>query len=63
MKTVTKNQVKQKMVGSVVASLKIEKLQPNPSIVTALNACVNHGGSTQLLIDDVLAKNVSLRSR
>lgn len=63
MKTVTKNQVRQKLVGSVVASLKVEKLKPNAHVVTALNACVDQGGSTQLLIDDVLARNVSLRSR
>lgn len=61
MKTISKQQVRQKIVSNVLASLRIEKLQPSPEIVQGLDACVAGKETTAHLRQRVISRHVALR--
>lgn len=61
MKTITKLQVRKKRVGNVLASLRIEKLQPSPEVVRGLNACMAGQDTTAHLRQQVISHHVTLR--
>lgn len=61
MKTITKLQVRKKRVGNVLASLRIEKLQPSPEVVDGLNACMAGQDTTTHLREQVMHRHVTLR--
>jgi hypothetical protein len=61
MKTITKQQMRQKMVGNVLAHLRIEKLQPSPEVVRGLNACVAGQDTTAHLRQQIISRHVTLR--
>ena len=61
MKIITKQEVRRKRVGNVLASLRIEKLQPSAEVVRGLNACVAGQETTSNLRQQVIARHVTLR--
>ena len=61
MKTISKQQVRQKTVSNVLASLRIEKLQPSAEVVLGLNACMNCQETTAHLRQQILSRHVTLR--
>jgi hypothetical protein len=61
MKTISKQQVRQKTVSNVLASLRIEKLQPSPEVVRGLNACMAGQDTTAHLRQQVISRHVTLR--
>ena len=58
MKTISKQQVRQKTVSNVLASLRIEKLQPSAEVVLGLNACMNGQETTAHLRQQILSRHV-----
>jgi len=63
MKTISKQQVRQKAVANVLAHLRIEQLQPSPEVVRGLNACVAGQDTTAHLHAEVMNRHVTLRRR
>jgi len=61
MKTISKQEVRRKVVGNVLASLRIEKLQPSAEVVRGLNACMAGQETTANLHQQVMKRHVSLR--
>lgn len=61
MKTISKQQVRQKTVSNVLASLRMEKLQPSPEVVRGLNACMAGQDTTMHLRQQVINRHVTLR--
>lgn len=61
MKTISKQQVRQKAVSNVLASLRIEKLQPSLEVVRGLNACMDGKETTAHLRQQVIQRHVTLR--
>ena len=43
MKTISKTAMRQKAVSNVLASLRMERLQPSPAVVQAMVACAHCG--------------------
>ena len=61
MKKITKQEIRTKLVGSVVASLRMEQLMPSQDTVRGLNACVAGKQTTALLLESVKQRHVTLR--
>ena len=61
MKTISKQQVRQKTVSNVLASLRIEKLQPSPEVVRGLHACMEGQDTPLQLRQQVISRHVTLR--
>lgn len=61
MKTISKQDIRRKVVGNVLASLRIENLQPSAEVVRGLNACVNGKETTAQLRQKVIQRHVTLR--
>ena len=61
MKTISKQQIRQKTVSNVLASLRIEKLQPSAEVVRGLNACMDGRETTAHLRQQVIQRHVTLR--
>ena len=61
MKTISKQQVRQKTVSNVLASLRIEQLQPSAEVVRGLNACMDGQETTANLRQQILNRHVTLR--
>ncbi len=63
MKTISKQEMRSKRVGNVLASLRIEKLQPSAEVVRGLNACMAGQETTTNLQQQVMKRHGSLRRR
>ena len=61
MKTISKQDIRRKVVGNVLASLRIENLQPSAEVVRGLNACVDGKETTAHLRQQVIQRHVTLR--
>ena len=61
MKTISKQEIRRKVVGNVLASLRIEKLQPSAEVAHGLNACMAGQETTANLHQQVMKRHVSLR--
>lgn len=61
MKTVSRQVVRQKVVSNVLASLRMEKLQPSAEVVRGMNACLAGEETTANLRQQVMRRHVPLR--
>ena len=61
MKSISKEAVRSKVVGNVLASMRIEKLTPSDYVVRGLNACVQGQRSTAQVMQEVMRHHVPLR--
>jgi hypothetical protein len=61
MKTISKQQVRQKTVSNVLAFLRIERLQPSAEVVRGLSACMDGQETTAHLRQQILNRHVTLR--
>ncbi len=61
MKTISKQQIRQKTVANVLAHLRIEQLQPSAEVVRGLNACMAGQDTTAHLHQQVMHRHVTLR--
>ncbi|MFO0108114.1 MAG: antitoxin VbhA family protein [Burkholderiales bacterium] len=61
MKTISKQQMRKKTVNNVLASLRIEKLQPSPEVVRGLNACMAGQETTAHVRQQVMSRHVTIR--
>ena len=61
MKKISKQEVRTKLVGSVVASLRMEQLTPSQDTVKGLYACVAGKQTTALLVESVKQRHVTPR--
>ncbi len=61
MKTISKQAVRSKAVGNVLASLRIERLTPSDAVVQAMQACMNGTDSTANVIKQLMQHHVTLR--
>jgi hypothetical protein len=60
MKTITKQEIHSKVVGNVLASLRIEELRPSAELVRGLNACMAGQETTANLHQQVINRHVTL---
>ena len=60
MKIITKQEIRSKVVGNVLASLRIEELQPSAEVVRGLNACMAGQETTANLRQQVISRHVTL---
>ena len=61
MKTISKTAMRQKTVSNVLASLRMEHLQPSPAVVQAMVACVAGQVSTAHVRQQVMQQHVTLQ--
>lgn len=61
MRKISKQAAREKAVGNVLASLKIESLVPSPEVVSGLHACIERKDSTDNVLAKVLRRHVTLR--
>ncbi len=61
MKKISKMAMRQKAVGNVLASLRIERLQPSDAVVQGMMACVSGQETTANVRRRVMHQHVSLR--
>lgn len=61
MKIITKQEVRRKRVGNVLASLRMEQLTPSYAVVQAMQACVSGHESTDNVIKQIVQRHVTLR--
>lgn len=61
MKKISKQTVRSKAVGNVLASLRIEQLTPGDYVVKGMNACLTGQKTTANVLQDVIRHHVALR--
>ncbi len=61
MKTISKQAVRERMVGSILASLRIEQLVPSAVVIDGMKACVAGTNTTEKLLADIVSQHVTLR--
>jgi len=61
MKKISKQQVRGKAIGNVLASLRIEQLAPGDYVVKGLNACMDGKDTTGNVLKEVMRRHVALR--
>lgn len=61
MKKITRQSMQQKMVGNVLASLRIESLQPSREVVAGLQSCIDGKETTSHILEGVMRRHVTLR--
>lgn len=61
MKKISKQTVRSKAVGNVLASLRIEHLTPGEYVVRGMNDCVKGQETTANVLQEVLRRHVTLR--
>jgi len=61
MKKISKELVRSKAVGGVLASLRIENLTPSDYVVKGLNACMSRQETTANILQMVIRHHVTLR--
>ena len=49
------------MVGSILASLRIEQLVPSAVVIDGMKACVAGTNTTEKLLADIVSQHVTLR--
>lgn len=61
MKKISKQTVRSKAVGSVLASLRIEKLTPGDYVVKGMHECLSGQRTTVNVLQEVMRHHVPLR--
>lgn len=61
MKTISKQAVRNKAIGNVLASLRIERLAPSATVVQAMQACMDGQETTANVLQQVKQRHVALR--
>ena len=61
MKKVSKQLVRSKTVGNVLASLRIEQLAPSDYVIKGMNACLVGKDTTANLLQEVMRRHVAVR--
>ena len=61
MKKVSKQLVRSKTVGNVLASLRFEQLTPSDYVVKGMNACLAGKDTTANLLQEVMRRHVAVR--
>lgn len=61
MKTISKQVMRSKAVGNVLASLRMERLTPSDAVVQAMQACMRGTDTTANAIKQVTQRHVTLR--
>jgi hypothetical protein len=61
MKKISKQSVRQKSVGNVLASLNIEQLTPSATVIKGMQACIAGTTTTDRLLADVISCHVAIR--
>jgi hypothetical protein len=61
MKTISKQAIRSKAVGTVLASLRIERLKPSDAVVQAMQACMSGRETTVNVIQQVKQRHDALR--
>lgn len=61
MKKISRSNIRHKAVGNVLASLRIEKLQPSEDVVQCMQACMSGQETIANVRQQVLRRHVALR--
>jgi hypothetical protein len=61
MKKISKKEIRDKLVGNVLASLRIEQLSPGHYVVEGMRACVSGKETTANVLQEVMRRHVTLR--
>ncbi len=61
MKKISKQATRQKAVGNVLATLRIEQLKPSPSVVQGLRTYLAGNTTADQLLADVMSHHVAVR--
>lgn len=61
MKKISKQVVRSKAVGNVLASLRIEKLVPGDYVIEGMNACLSGKSTTANVLQEVMRHHVKIR--
>lgn len=61
MKKVSKQLVRSKTVGNVLASLRFEQLAPSDHVIKGMNACLAGKDTTTNLLQEVMRRHVAVR--
>lgn len=61
MKTISKQAARDKTIGNIVASLRIEDLAPRPAVIAGLKACMAGKATTDTVLAGVIRHHVALR--
>lgn len=61
MKKITRQEARDKIVGSILGSLRIEDLQPSTEVIAGMKACVAGQDTTQHLLVQVKSRHAKIR--
>jgi len=61
MKRISKQAARGKVVGSILASLRIEQLTPSEEVVKGMKACIAGEETTEHVLAEVIRQHVTLR--
>lgn len=61
MKKITRQEARDKIVGSILGTLRIEQLQPSAEVVEGMKACVAGQDTTQHLLEQAKSRHAKIR--
>jgi hypothetical protein len=61
MKKITRAEMRAKAVGSILGSLRIEKLTPSNLVVSGMNSCIQGQDTTQHLLQETIKYHAQIR--
>lgn len=60
MRTITKQEARNRAVNSVLGTLRIEKLQPSDEVISGMRACVLGRDTTSHVMEGVINRHVKV---
>jgi hypothetical protein len=61
MRKITKQEARTRVVGSVLGTLRIERLQPSEEVILGMRACVLGRDTTSHLLEEIMSRHVKVR--
>jgi hypothetical protein len=60
MKKITRQEMRARAVGSILGTLRIEKLTPSKDVVTGMKACVAGRETTKHILEEVMSRHAKV---
>lgn len=60
MKKISRQEAREKIVGCILGTLRIEQLQPSAEVVAGMKACIAGQGTTQHLLEQAKSRHAKI---
>jgi hypothetical protein len=63
MRKITRQEARTRAVGSVLGTLRIERLQPSNEVISGMRACVVGRDTTSHVLEGIMSRHVKVQGR